>query len=324
MNQPPMRRPSPAELSSLVTAACVLEASTPKPGNVSPGRPFRDMTYEDFVASAVAIGPPLGDAGERSLGETILAAVTATRAATQANTNLGIILMLAPLAKAVRRLGDDSAARPVANTEGTRRLGDPATRPQGEQLRTGLAGVLAETTVADARLVYDAIRAADPSGMGKAEQQDLSAEPTVTLREAMALAAGRDLVAREYVTDFALTFDTGVPAIRAARAAGMSWEDTTVSAFLTLLAREPDTLIARKLGSSAAEAVSAAARAILALGDLNSAPAIARLAAFDASLRDAQNSRNPGTTADLTAAALFVALLEAGGTADDPRTQRAQ
>lgn len=301
-----MRSPSPTELSALVTAACVLEASAPKPGNVSPGRPFRDMTFEDFIASAVAIGPPLGDAGGRPLGETIFAAVEATRAVTRANTNLGIILLLAPLIKAIGRLGDS------------------AIRVSDHELRESLATVLRETTVADARLTYQAIRAVDPSGMGKAGEQDLRAEPTVTLRETMALAAGRDLVAREYVTDFALTFETGVPAIRAARAARMSWEDTTVLAFLTLLAREPDTLIARKLGSSAAEAVSAEARAILALGDPNSAIAIARLAAFDASLRDAQNSRNPGTTADLTAAALFVALLEAGGTANHPRTQSAQ
>jgi triphosphoribosyl-dephospho-CoA synthase len=177
--------------------------------------------------------------------------------------------------------------------------------------------------VEDARLVYQAIRQARPSGMGTAEEQDLDVEPTVTLREAMALAAGRDLVAREYVTDYALTFETGVPALRRARAAGRSWEDAVVETYLALLVREPDTLIARKLGYDAAAEVSAGARAILDQGDLTSAEARSRLAAFDASLRDAHNSRNPGTTADLTAAALFVVLLEAG-TADDPRTSRAQ
>ncbi len=187
-----------------------------------------------------------------------------------------------------------------------------------------LASVLAETTVEDARLTYRAIREADPSGMGVAKEQDVGGEPTVTLRQAMALAAERDLVAREYVTGYALTFETGVPALRRARAAGKDWEEAVVEAFLTLLAREPDTLISRKLGSAAALEVTAEARAIVALGDLTAAPARDRLAAFDARLRESENSRNPGTTADLTAAAIFVELVEAGGTADYPRNPRAQ
>ncbi len=297
---------TPAEVSAAVTAACVLEATAPKPGNVSPGRPFGNMTFEDFVASAVAIGPPLGEAGERPLGQTILAAARATQSATSCNTNLGIILLLAPLARAARRLGNSAP----------RRASDP--------LREALVAVLAETTVEDARLAYAAIREARPTGLGAAPAQDVRAEPTVSLWDAMALAADRDLVAREYVTDYALTFETGVPALRRARAAGQPWEDAVVEMFLRLLAREPDTLISRKLGPAAAGEVSAEARAILALGDLSTAQARARLAAFDASLRDSENSRNPGTTADLAAAAIFVELAETGGTADYPRTPRAQ
>lgn len=297
---------TPAEVSRTVTAACILEATAPKPGNVSPGRPFGNMRFEDFAASAVAIGPPLAEAGERPLGQTILAAVQATRAVTNCNTNLGIILLLAPLARAALRLDD------------------PATRRGSGALREALASVLAETTVEDARLAYAAIRTAQPSGLGTAGRQDVGDEPTVTLRAAMALAAERDLVAREYATGYALTFEAGVPALRQARAAGHDWEDAVVAVFLTLLAREPDTLIARKLGVAAAAAVSAEAARILALGDLGAAPARARLAAFDASLRDSENTRNPGTTADLTAAAIFVELAEAGGTADYPRNPRAQ
>jgi triphosphoribosyl-dephospho-CoA synthase len=297
---------TPEQLSRAVTAACILEASAPKPGNVSPGRPFANMAYEDFVASAVAIGPPLGAAGERSLGETILAAVEATRSVAGANTNLGIVLLLAPLAKAVRHLDNAGAGAPAS------------------VLRASLASVLGGTTVADARLAYRAISLARPSGLGDVPEQDVRSAPTVTLRSAMALAADRDLVAREYTTDYVLTFELLLPVIRRARAAGMEWDATVVEAYLTLLAREPDTLIARKVGMAEAEAVSAEARAILAVGDLGTAAARGRLAAFDARLRDSENSRNPGTTADLTAAAIFVALIEAGGTGNDSRIPRAQ
>lgn len=288
---------APPDLSALVTLACVLEASAPKPGNVAPGRPFRDMRYEDFVASAVAVGPPLGQAGQRPLGEVIHAAIAATRHWTAANTNLGIVLLLAPLAKAT------ALPRP---------------------LRTGVAMVLAHTTIADAVEVYAAIRLAQPGGLGSAPAQDLAQLPTVTLLEAMRLAAERDAVAREYATTFETTFAVGLPALRRARGAGLGWEEAVVETFLAILAHQPDTLIGRKLGSAAAAEVSARAREVLAAGGTRDAAGRAALAAFDAGLRDAHNSRNPGTTADLTAAALFAALVEDGWRTDPLRTDRAQ
>ncbi len=288
---------TPGEVAALATLACVLEASAPKPGNVTPGRPFRDMRYEDFVVSALAIGPVLGQAGQRPLGETIHDAVRATRRWTGANTNLGIILLLTPLAKAAALDG-----------------------PLTEAVRQ----VLAHTTVADAVEAYRAIRAARPGGLGAAPEQDLAATPTVPLVEAMRLAAERDAIAGEYAAGYATTFGVGLPALRAARAAGLGWEEATVETFLALLAAGPDSLIARKLGSEAAADVSARAGAVRDAGGLRTEAGRGALAVFDASLRDAQNSRNPGTTADLTAAALFAALLEDGWVPEHSRNARAQ
>lgn len=288
---------NPAEISALATLACLLEASAQKPGNVAPGRPFRDMRYEDFLASAVAIGPVLAQAGQRPVGETIHAAVRATRHWTRANTNLGIVLLLTPLARAAT-----------------------LDEPLPEALRT----VLRRTTVADAVEAYAGIRLAHPGGLGGAPDQDLGTAPTVPLLETMRLAAERDAVAREYATGFRTTFETGAPAVRAARAAGFGWDEASIEAFLTLLARQPDTLIARKLGPETARDVSERASGVLAAGGLRTEPGRAALAVFDASLRDPQNSRNPGTTADLTAAALFVVLLEDGWMPEYPRNARAQ
>jgi triphosphoribosyl-dephospho-CoA synthase len=276
------------ELSALATLACLLEASAPKPGNVSPGRDFRDMRFEDFLTSAVAVGPPLGAAGTHAVGETILAAIQATRRWTRANTNLGIVLLLAPLAKAAA-------------------VGETATPAR---LRRAVEHVLQASTVEDARLTYAAIREAEPSGLGTVGDQDVHETPTVTLVEAMRLAADRDLVAREYATDYALIFEEGHPALRAARDAGLRWEDAIVETFLTLLAAQPDSLIARKLGRPAAEAISFRAAETLRLGGVRTTQGRAALVPFDADLRDPQNSRNPGTIADLTAATVFVALIE--------------
>ncbi len=274
------------DVAAAAQLACLLEASAPKPGNVAPERHFHDTRYEDFLASAVAIGPALSTAGRRPLGETIRAAAEATARWARANTNLGIILLLAPLARAAVR------------ADGT--------------LRERLGVVLSSTTVADAAEVYAAIRLARPGGLGRAEAEDVAGPPTVTLRQAMALAADRDAVAREYVTDFAATFEVGAPALRAARADGLAWDDATVEAFLALLGAGPDTHIARKLGPEAAAAVSRRAREVIAAGGVRHPAGREALGRLDVELRDPTNSRNPGTTADLTCAALFVVILEGG------------
>jgi len=268
-----------ADVAAAAQLACLLEVSAPKPGNVSPGRHFHDTSYEDFVASAVAIGPALAMAGERPLGATIRSAIEATARWARRNTNLGIVLLLAPLARAACR--------------------------SGGSLRAGVKRVLAETTVADAADVYEAIRLARPGGLGTASAEDVAGAPTVTLTEAMGLAAERDSVAREYVTGFGITFEIGVPALREARRRGLRWADATVEAYLALLAAVPDTLIARKLGRAEAERISNRAGEVRGGGP-------DALAALEAELRDERNTRNPGTSADLTCASLFAVILEDG------------
>ena len=126
----------------------------------------------------------------------------------------------------------------------------------------------------------------------------------------MASAAERDSIASEYVTDYALTFETGLPAIVAALDAGLAVRDAIVELHLKLLDRAPDTLIARKRGAEAAARVSAGARDVLAAGGVRTAAGRRALQRFDASLRERGNALNPGTTADLVTATLFVALLE--------------
>jgi triphosphoribosyl-dephospho-CoA synthase len=264
----------------------VLEVSAEKPGNITPSRDFHDTSYEDMVASAIAVGPELSRAGERGVGETVLAVVEASRRVAPANTNLGIALLLAPLAKAA------------------------------------LEGVTVGTTlraldVADARAAYAAIRLAGASGLHERVEHDVRSEPAVGLREAMASAADRDSVAAEYATDFALTFETGVPALAAALGDGLAVREAIVELHLRLLERVPDTLIARKRGAEAAARVSAGAREVLAAGGVRTDEGRRALRSFDASLREPGNGLNPGTTADLVTATVFVALLEGNLTPSD-------
>lgn len=278
------------DVAAAAQLACLLEATAPKPGNVSPGRGFEDACYEDFLASAAAIGGPLAGAGTRPLGATVRRAIEATARWTRSNTNLGIVLLLAPLARAAMQLG----AGPVSSLRGT------------------LREVLKATTIADARDVYAAIRLAAPGGLGRVDAQDVANEPTMTLVEVMRLAADRDGIAREYATAFEVTFDTGAPALEQACRDGLSWNDAVVETFLVLLAAAPDTHVARRAGPALAADVSAQARAALAAGGVRSPAGRRALDDMDHALRDARHTANPGTTADLTAAAIFVVLLGGG------------
>jgi triphosphoribosyl-dephospho-CoA synthase len=284
------------DVAAAAQLACLLEASAPKPGNVSPGRHFADARYEDFLASAAAIGRPLAEAGTRPVGATVRLAVESTACWTRSNTNLGIVLLLAPLARAAF----DKGVGP---------------------LRDALRLVIAATTVEDARDVYAAIRRAAPGGLGRAETQDVAGVPTQTLLEVMRLAADRDGIAREYATGFDVTFETGVPALDRARRDGLSWDDAVVETFLTLLAANPDTHIARRGGAAIATAISAEARAALAAGGVRSIAGRSAIDAMDNKLRSADNAANPGTTADLTAASIFVVLLGGGWSPTKPLGQ---
>jgi len=282
------------DIGAAAQLACLLEASAPKPGNVSPTVSFGDITYHDFLASAAAVGRSLGTTAH-PLGETILMAARDTRRWVGANTNLGIILLLAPLARAAAVCSPDNDA-PL----------------EPDALRRALARVLAESTVDDARAAYEAIRLASPGGLGSVDAQDVADEPTVTLTDAMRLAAARDGVANEYATDFRATFDVGAVALRAARRAGLDWNDAVVETYLTLLAAYPDTHIARRAGYARAGEVTRAARAALDLGGVRSEAGRSAITRLHADLSDAHNLSNPGTAADLTTAAIFVTLLTGG------------
>ena len=282
------------DIAAAAQLACLLEAFAPKPGNVSPGAGFGDTSYLDFLASAAAIGRSLGSAS-RPLGEIILMAVRDTRRWVDVNTNLGIVLLLAPLARA--------AAFCPPPDEVPIELGE---------LRRSLATILGESTVEDAQAAYEAIRLASPGGLGSVDSQDVASAPTVTLTTAMRLAADRDGVAYEYATDFRATFEVGAVALRAARRAGLDWNDAVVETYLTLLAAYPDTHIARRAGHARAAEVTRTAGAVLDVGGVRSDAGRVAIAQLHADLSDPRNLSNPGTTADITAAAIFVTLLTGG------------
>jgi triphosphoribosyl-dephospho-CoA synthase len=273
---------SMSRVSLCAQLACIWEATARKPGNVHRFKDFEDVTYLDFVLSAAAIAPVLDRAQGKRIGQIVLEGVEATRAVVKTNTNLGILLLLAPLA---------------AVAEGT-------------ELRGGVELPLTTLDVEDARLVYEAIRLARPGGLGSASEQDVRDEPTIPLREAMSLAADRDLIARQYSNGFREVFEDGLPALERGLRETASLEGAIIACHLELLACHPDTLIARKRNRTEAESASRWAGRVLDQGWPHTEAGWPCFSAFDAWLRAEGHSRNPGATADLVAACLFVALRE--------------
>lgn len=266
--------------------ACQWEVLARKAGNVCPGREFPDLTVADFLASAAAIAPVLEQAPHQPLGVTILRSIEATRKVVGTNTNLGIVLLLAPLASV----------------------------PLDEPLASGVARVLGRTSVEDSRNAFAAIRLARPGGLGDVPEQDVKQEPTLPLRDVMRLAMDRDMIAAQYATDFDVVRNVlaGPWLLESIKRYGCI-ERVIVDMQLSCIFRNGDDLVRRKTGADLPRLP-----AITILEKLDTAEGRRAYLEYDAFLRADNHRRNPGTTADLIAAALFVGLRDGQIDPDTP------
>ena len=262
--------------------ACLAELDALKPGNVHRYAPGHRMDFNDFVRSARASALHIGRRGS-SVGARVRGAVDATLVAVGQNTNLGIVLLCAPLAAAAEAAGGD--------------------------LRTSLSVVLDRLDSQDATDVFAAIAAANPGGLGRVPEHDVHEPPTVSLLEAMKAAAHRDQIARQYVTDYEDVFSVGLEALRVAARQGLRPRWSTLAVYLAFLANFPDTHVARKFGLGTAEAVRQEAavwrRKVAETAD--PAALIPTLLQWDTALK--ARGVNPGASADLTVATLFASML---------------
>lgn len=271
-------RPSAAERAFI--EACMLDVHSFKPGNVSVESPGHGMQAEDFIASAQAAAASICDPARR-VGDRLLGAVQATRRTVGCNTNLGILLLAAPLLHAHQH------------------------RRPGQALHAALADTVALLDRDDADAAYRAIRLAEPAGLGRSAKHDVCDDPDVTLLEAMLEGAARDSIARQYGNNFADVWGFGLPALRRARARWEHEEAAVVAVYLGFLAAFPDSHVMRKHGYATAEQVQREGIACQAAVQLSStwSEALAQLRDFDRRLKN--RCINPGTSADLTVAVVL-------------------
>ena len=259
--------------------ACILEATSPKPGNVFPSRTFNDLSYLDFVAAAQVSANCLSDE-TRPFAERIYRAVLQTREACGSNVNLGILLLLGPLVV-------------VDQTSSPKQFSDWPTQ---------IKELFDQITPKDSQFIFQAIASASAGGLGKVEQLDVHDSPDdADILHAMSIAQTYDHVALQYATRFDDLVHQVLPVVYDSVVASGDTLTGIVKAHVRLLAMRHDTLISRKNGTSVAEQVHQQAQEV----DLADTESIQK---FDRQLRTEDHRLNPGTTADLIAASLYLLL----------------
>ena len=273
------------QIEQCVAWACEKEVSAPKPGNVNCFSGGHNMQVADFIKSAHAIAQSLSQP-DRPVGQMILQAIKATRTVVDCNTNLGIVLLFAPLCKAIQHCNHI------------------------EQLPIELEKVLNNLSIEDAIDCYQAIRLAEAGGLGTSDQQDINNEPTITLKDAMFLAKDYDSIAAQYINNYQDIWQIGVPNLTSAINCGESVVWAGAFAYLNLLSVLSDTLICRKQGMECAKEVQSKASELIDFSlEINQLSNFeSQIISWDNELK--QRAINPGTTADLTATTLLVYAFE--------------
>lgn len=270
-------------LAHAFKSACLAEIEALKPGNVHIFADGHGMVVQDFIRSAEAASVAIAQPGI-TVGQRIFDALDATWNVVGCNTNLGVILLCAPMIQA-------------------------ATNSTEPDFRKSLQLVLQNLTLNDAKLAFKAISKAAPAGLGEVAQHDVHQPPTVTLLEAMQTAQQHDLIAKQYANGFADIFDIGYIRYMDAmqRWHSPAWAATAV--YLAFMSTYPDSHIERKYGEVAARLVQQEAKAYeqTLLAQENPKTCQSGLLKFDADLK--ARGINPGISADLTVATLLLISL---------------
>ena len=284
------------EIAKIAQIASALEVSGyPKPGNVHRTRNYDDMVFEDFIISGIVIGDIIREAtknvniGNPCLGKYILNAVKETDNWIKNNTNLGIVMMIIPIA----------CATAISNNF--------------NEIRPNIVKLMKSTSVEDACDLYDAINIADAGGMGNQDEYDVASTNAKeelkankqTMWDVLKISAPWDRLANEMTSDMPVVFEIGYPTYYNLIKEN-SLNKSCILTFLTILSEIPDTLISRKYGAKKASEISNQARQLLKYQ--NDDDFKDKLKEFDDYLYE--NKFNPGTTADLTAASIFVTYLK--------------
>jgi triphosphoribosyl-dephospho-CoA synthase len=275
------------DLQHALLDACIQDIRAFKPGNVSLGFPAHDMDAQDFILSAHAVAQPMTEEGA-SVGQRIEQSIQATRRVVSCNTNLGIVLLFAPVFRAVDRM----TGAVTLNS-----------------LKEALQIELDNLTLEDAQACYRAISIAAPSGLGESEEQEVLSEPTRNLREVMHLAAKWDQIGYEYDHGYEAIFEQGVSALLSAQERGLPELWAITQCFLTFVAHHPDTHVSRRHGVDVAQGLQQEAQTLLDRWNQCCSAEEIWPHLLETDQRWKKNKINPGTSADLVVTSILIMRL---------------
>lgn len=274
----------PRRVAEYYWRACVRELKTLKPGNVHRHAEGHGMTVENFLTSAFVTAPIISDPTLK-LSERILHSVNVTQKAVAMNTNLGTILLCAPIATAI----DHGSS------------GD---------LRLSISDVIKQTGIGDAEEILEAIRLAAPSGLSEVDMHDVREPASANIHTIMNEARSKDMIARQYSDGFGEIFGFGFRQIEEGTTAGLSDCDVVTKVYLGYLSQFPDTHIVRQHGISIAEDIRKNAGQFYRDFESESCAEALRERLMHADATWKANDINPGTSADLTVATIFAYAIE--------------
>lgn len=310
------------DIAQALQISCLLEAAADKPGNVSPKKSFDDLNYSHFLISAAAVFPAFLNIRNRGVGEMIYQGIKETHSLINTNTNLGILLLTAPLASAYVNLREkkeeeffDKQALEFENLHRDNKFGIETKSSFLNALRKELKLILDNLDKNDADFAYRAINLSKAGNLDKVEKGDVSQKPDLNLYQAMKLAEKRDNISYEYVNNYQIIFEFAFPKFIENMKDIDSIDNLIIKTFLEILAEYPDSLIARKYDLKTAEKVSLRTKMLLDKLrniEMNSHKAVVLIDEFDKYLRSENRKYNPGTTADFITAVIFLSILVYG------------
>ncbi len=290
------------ELVSAAIIASLLEVSaTPKPGNVHRLRDFENTKYEHFLCANTVIAKPLKQiALGKPIGENLLEAVKITNKWQKGgNINFGILLLFAPIIAA--------AGEMLMNDQDVSKI---------DELMKNIRHKIENSTPEDSINLYEAIEIVQPGGLGTVSKLDVNNKESINkikqenlnLKAIFHTCASWDNIASEWITNYKISREIGLSYYVKLVQASQDLNYSIILTFLRILSEYPDTLIIRKTNLKTAKMISERARIILSIKDKMNQ--INEIKKFDDYLYEYKGKYNPGTTADLVATTLFLAMLK--------------
>ena len=260
--------------------ACKKDVELIKPGNVSINSPHLDTNAQDYLDSSILSAKELFQ-DKYGLGERILQSVKITRSKINVNTNLGIVLLCAPIIQACVNY----------NSFG---------------LREGIKQTLLSATYQDTHDLCMAISLSSPGGLGRSDMYDVSTNPSISIKQMMDYSAKYDRISYQFSHNYSDILDFIIPRLIILNEKHNSLDVSLSILFIEILAKIPDSHISRKYGDKIAKKTSNNASDLLKILDRENSPDYIANELNNLDYEYKKKGINPGTTADLLVASLMI------------------